>query len=974
MGAVYDIQQAPDGYLWLTTSRGVFRFDGMRFESVGEATGGVISNVDLDAVFVSRSGALWFTTRTGGMVRWTSGVVSTFSDRRCTPALKTDGVVEAGDGSLWMQARSGLAHLHEGICDEVGLESGYPGGFVSAIMRDSSGTVWVESIYGVFLALSPGQKMFRKIRSTRRPDFAFMHEAPDGSVWVADDSGLRRVTANTGASIGASSLSAEKIGQAQFGNFVFDSDGTLWAGTGHGISRFQNLIHWPLNKPVEESEGEILTPQQGLTSNGIWKVLIDREHDIWVASNGGLDRLRRTPFTALNLPRGQETQLGVASGNRGDVWIGSRTVPLTHISSSGEMKRFPAIPLLTCIRRDRQGTIWAGGAGPTGHLWRITGSSVSVLHYPGERGHNVSGLELDKNGDLWLLLFGGDTYRLLKTGWSNETAALGKKPGVLGTMKSDDAGNVWSAFSNHLVRWDGRTYTKYSFPDGRMNISVMTLFIRHNRVWMGGTGGVLLFESGQFHLLRWKQVDAPGRVSGVVETKDGDLWINGYSGVTHVRSAEIARWRQDPAYAVESEHFEAADGLPGLSGDRTPEPSLVEAADGRLWFATTRSVAWLDPKLLKTLRNRVPPTVKALSVRAEGQTYRNMGVVRLPAHSSQLQIDYTALSLAMPERVLFRYKLDGVDKDWEDAGTRREVSYTNLAPGSYWFHVTAANNDGFWSPQGADLHITIAPAYYQTTWFSALCFSLILIAIWFGVKLRVRMVTSQVRTRLLERLSERERIARELHDTLLQSLFGLMLQFQNAADRLPESDPARPALNRALKQSEVVMTEGRQRIKMLRTEQVEGTTLSDAIQKIGLELEPLSCAQFQVAVNGRVRKLETLFQEETLMIVREAVMNAFTHANAKLIRVELSYTRKDLRIAVLDDGCGIDKSYVEKGRDGHWGLSGMKERASKLQACVEIHRRPTGGTAVEFRVPAAASYVRRPWWDSFLHSGSRANV
>jgi signal transduction histidine kinase len=405
---------------------------------------------------------------------------------------------------------------------------------------------------------------------------------------------------------------------------------------------------------------------------------------------------------------------------------------------------------------------------------------------------------------------------------------------------------------------------------------------------------------------------------------------------------------------------------------RTPEPSLVESRDGRLWFATTRSVASLTLNLLEALRNRVPPTVKALSVSAGGKMFRNMNSVHLPAHSDHIQIDYTATSLAVPERVLFRYKLDGVDNAWREAGTQREVSYTNLEPGEYRFHVTAANNDGLWSLKEAELRIFIQPAYYQTSWFRALCLSSVLIAAWFAVRFRIRSVTTQLRTRLLERVSERERIARELHDTLLQSLFGLMLQFQTAADRLPEGDSARPALDRALRQSELVMNEGRQRIKTLRTEQAEVATLTDAIQKISFELEPLGYARFQLAVEGPPRVIRVAVQEEVLLIAREALVNAYTHANATCIRVDVSYSRRGLCLSVLDDGRGIDPVYCENGREDHWGLSGMRERASKVRASITVRRREVGGTAVDLRVPAAVAFAYpRNGWKRFFGNKPR---
>ncbi len=247
--------------------------------------------------------------------------------------------------------------------------------------------------------------------------------------------------------------------------------------------------------------------------------------------------------------------------------------------------------------------------------------------------------------------------------------------------------------------------------------------VRGDRVWMGGTGGVELFTKGQFHVMQWKDQNLPGRVSGVLETETGDLWMNGFSGITHVSAGELAKWLRDPAYAVSAEHLDALDGLPGLSAERIPEPSLAESRDGRLWFATTRGIAWLDPAALHKNLNRLPPPVMITSVISNGKAYPGSSDLTLPAHTDRLEINYTALSLAIPERVMFRYKLDGVDPDWQNAGTRRQAFYTHLPPGNYRFHVIACNNDGVWNETGASLGVMIQAGFlpdlvvHQRWWF-----------------------------------------------------------------------------------------------------------------------------------------------------------------------------------------------------------------------------------------------------------------
>ncbi len=265
------------------------------------------------------------------------------------------------------------------------------------------------------------------------------------------------------------------------------------------------------------------------------------------------------------------------------------------------------------------------------------------------------------------------------------------------------------------------------------------------------------------------------------------------------------------------------------------------------------------------------------SVLSNGKTYPGSADLTLPAHTDRLEINYTAISLAIPERVLFRYKLDGVDSGWQDAGTRRQAFYTHLPPGNYRFHVIACNNDGVWNETGASLGVVIRPAFYQTWWFVALVLCVAAALLWWAIRLRISSIAHQLQDRLAERVAERERIARELHDTLLQSLFGLTLRFHTAADRLPAGDPARQELDEALTQSDKVMQEGRERVLNLRR-RTESASLADALAEVGDQLRAVHPAHFRISVRGRPRPRDPIVQEEILLIgfVRQALTNAFT--------------------------------------------------------------------------------------------------
>jgi len=969
LGSIFDIGQAQDGYLWLTTSKGVYRFDGVHFQSVSEATNGAVLDGDVDSAFVSSFGGVWFVTRSQGMLLWKDYRVFVFPDRRCTPGRKPDGIAEDRDGSLWFASSAGLFHLREGVCESIAPESGYPGGFPSAILMDWAGTLWAKLPSGELLYLRRDDQRFRRSDAGDAPvlGFAYLHDAPDGSVWLSDNYGLRKVAEGSAAKPGAPQRQNSARPGNRFGNFTFDAQGALWAATSDGIERFDAVTGMPVGVTLPVAAGANFTTKQGFSSDVVSKLIVDREGNLWAVTNSGLDRFRRNAFSTVRLPETQDFQVGIAAGRQGSLWVGSRSLPLTRIEADGSFHPFPDTVQALTLRRDLRGEIWSSGRGKAG-LWRTEGAGIVPVPYPNDKAETGASIAVDKNGDLWISTFGPNVFHRTGTTWKNEDAALGRKPGVIGAMAPDDDGNVWFAFSNKVVEWDGREFKRFSFPDGPLNISVATLAIRDGHVWMGGAGGILLLKDGQFHHVQWQDGNLPGRVSGMVETPEGDLWVNSFSGVVHVPPTELRLLLADPGYAVAAERFDALDGLPGLAGERYPEPSLVRSPEGRLWFSTTKGVAWIDPVELEKSRNRIPPSVAIDAVIAGERNYMGPAPLRLPAHTESLQFDYAALSLTLPERVRFRYMLEGVDKDWQSASSRRQAFYTNLSPGRYRFRVTACNNDGVWNEQGTSLDFVIAPAFYQTWIFRSLCALAVAGLLWVFVQMRIQRVTSQLQARLAERSDERERIARELHDTLLQSLFGVMLQFHAIADRLSAENPARQVLSETLTRADSVMQEGRERVRNLRTRRSDSGTLIDSLSTTGYELQALRPAKFQLQVKGRPRPLKADIQEEILLIGREALTNAFVHSQAQSIGVGVIFRFRHFILMVQDNGRGIDETILKAwGREGHWGLRGMRERAKQFGARLEIRRVATGGTQVYLTVPGRIVYpseygpIRRLW-------------
>ena len=337
--------------------------------------------------------------------------------------------------------------------------------------------------------------------------------------------------------------------------------------------------------------------------------------------------------------------------------------------------------------------------------------------------------------------------------------------------------------------------------------------------------------------------------------------------------------------------------------------------------------------------------------------------LKLAPHPRDLQIDYTSPTFTIPQKVKFRYRLDGYDYDWHEAGTRRQAFYTDLPPGKYTFRVTAANSDGVWNETAAKLAFSVAPAYYQTNWFRALCGALFLLLLWAGYQLRVRQLQHHFDMTLEARVSERTRIARELHDTLLQSFHGLLLRFQTVFQLLPERPmEAKEKLGSAIEQAADAITEGRDAVQGLRDSTVQGNDLAEAISTLGEELATDSGnhrpAAFRVSIEGESRNLHPILRDEVYKIAAEAMRNAFRHAQARQIEAEIRYDPEQFRLRVRDDGKGIDPAILSsQGSEGHYGLPGMRERATLIGGKLVVWSEVDAGTEVELRVPATAAYA-----------------
>jgi signal transduction histidine kinase len=453
----------------------------------------------------------------------------------------------------------------------------------------------------------------------------------------------------------------------------------------------------------------------------------------------------------------------------------------------------------------------------------------------------------------------------------------------------------------------------------------------------------------------------------MVNEEDGALWLHLACGFVRISKRDVDAWSRDSTTRFDLKLYDALDGA--RAGRGTFEPAHARTANGQLWFAVDSVLQMIDPQQLA--HNDLPPPVHIGQVRADDQIYDATNGLRLPPRIRNLAIEYTALSFVAPEKMRFRYKLEGQNQNWHEVVNERQVQYTNLAPGPYRFRVMASNNSGVWNEAGDTLSFSIAPAYYQTGWFAAIVVLGIAMLLWAAYRLRIRQVQHAFDQTLDARVAERTRIARDLHDTLLQSFQGALLRFHSAANVVAtRPDEARQRLEQAMDQAEAAITEGRNAVHGLRSSATTTNDLANGIAAIVLQLTsdgsrgpvPL----IDVAIDGTSRDLNPVVRDEAYQIAGEALRNAVKHAGARQVTVTIHYESRQLRLTIHDDGKGIDAETMARQQvEGHFGLPGMYERAAIVKGRLEVRSAMSGGTEIELSVPAATAYRpsrRTSWW------------
>jgi signal transduction histidine kinase/ligand-binding sensor domain-containing protein len=955
---IYALAQTPDGFLWIGSDAGLHRFDGVRFDP--EPATLKAGYAPISTLMVARNGDLWIGYQSGRMAVLRNG---TLLDRSLPASDRwVFRFFEDRTGAVWAMTGNTshpLMRYRNGRWEDIGAPWGFEANYAWSMAESADGRLWLGDAEET-VVLVPGERRFRRIGISSAiasgDNFGLVTDRA-GRVWQSSPfSGTRRLPdASDAAGDPARSLAVPAAASGHYyRTALFDRDGALWGVTYsaglYRIARPHALYEGA--SPVEES----FTAKDGLTSDRAQAILEDREGNVWVGTSAGLDRFRSANIRpAAGVP--PHSPLGyVLMGTRdGTVYIADSD-SLLRIPPGGEATRVLeglANPQALC--EDGDGALWV----KTGDaLFRGVGGRFERMPIPEQRRAALDCVVTADGRRLFSRVRGG-LMRYDGGAWVNALPEDAEEDGpkIPAMIAAPGGGLLLYARSQGLMHADlpaTRMLWKHADIPGN---EITVLHPVGQDVIVASLGGLARLRAGKVTPLKRQDPWLQG-ITGIAESRDGHVWLQSRAGIARLPREAFLRSFDDPAQTLDVELLDFDDGLRAPPAPGYARNSALEGGDGRLWFLTTDGVAQIQPTHL--VRNPVPPPVRIVGLAYGAQRLRDPTSATLPAGASRIEIDYTALSLSIPKRVRFRYRLDGVDEDWVEAGHRRQAFYTNLDPGQYRFHVIAANDSGVWNEEGATLAFTVPPTFLQSAWFKGLLVLAAVLLLWGLYALRLRYETARLRDRFQGQIAERTRIARELHDTLLQEFQALTLRFQGAVDSLRADGRTHDALTRALDRADEALKAGRERVHDLRTPHT-GDDLPAALQDTAAQLIDDGALDLQVSVEGIRRPLVDTAAEEVRRVAEEALRNVMRHAKARSACIVLAYRADGLAMTIRDDGIGLQALADADSGDGHFGCAGMRERAHQLGGRLDIGNAPEGGTRVELFVPARHVYrARRP--------------
>ncbi|HET6933166.1 MAG TPA: two-component regulator propeller domain-containing protein [Candidatus Acidoferrum sp.] len=989
-GSVTALAQTPDGYLWIGTEKGLIRFDGFNFRSFPQAAPATFPIGPVQALVSDDQGNLWILLQSTRILRYHEGK---FELGREIAEFGITSLFKRADGSVLFASltygpltyNSGKFELlnppspspgsspspSQATTDELSSRLSWatgvaphrfaePNSAVISVAETSDGKIWLGTRdKGLFYSL--GGKVVAVPGALSDARVNCLLASGNRELWIGTDKGLLRWDG-----FKVSSLEVPPaLRHLQVLSMVRDRDSNIWLGTSNGLIRLN-------------SAGAVLDANNSQTPAAVHALLEDREGNLWVGRPAGIERLRDGTFITYSAA-------GLQSENSGPVYVDANErvwfAPfegglhwLTDEKSgsvSADHLDQDVVYSIAGINDD----LWIGRQqGGLTHLHYAAGSlgGRTYTETDGLAQNSVYTVFRSRDGAVWAGTLTGGVSKFANGHFTTYTSADGLPSNSVTSIAQTADDTMWFATPNGLSRFSSGKWHALGIREGLPSQSVNCLLTdSSDLLWIGTANGLAYLISGQVQVPAAPIPSLHEQIMGIAADKHGWLWISTSNHVLRVKRENLLR---NSLRETDVREYGLEDGLHGTEGVRRQQ-SVFADSHGKIWFSMNRGISVVDPS--RANPDSAAAILNIEGVSSDGNPISMSGPIQLAGVHRRLKFAFSALSLSVPERIRYKYKLDGVDEDWSLPVSEHEVTYNNLGSGTYRFHVMASNSDGLWNSAASDISFKIQPAYWQTWWFRLSGLLVCVLAILLFVRLRIRALAAQMNMRFEERLAERTRIAQELHDTLLQGFMSASMQLHVADDRLPEDSPAKPLLGRVLQLMGRVMDEGRNTVRGLRSAEIVRQNLEEEFSRIQKDLAISAQSEFRVIVEGSPRPLRPVIHDEVYYIGREALANSFRHSGATEVAVEIEYSPSHLRILVSDNGRGIDSQVISAGRDGHWGLSGMRERAERIGGKLKVLSMPSSGTEIQLSVPGRLAFepelsTRRNLWFSKLYSRKTA--
>lgn len=919
------LAQDADGYLWVGTRQGLLRFDGVRFSPWNTFNAAQLPDVWIRSLLAAKDGALWIGFGSEGTIaRIRDGVVTAFSG---TDGLGRGGVLglaEDAGGTVWAGGENGLHAFDGHRWKRWGQSRGVPEGTVYSAFVAKSGSLHV-AVGSRVLVRHRGAERFEPVADFGDTYGSFA-ETTDGTVWFTDPTTGYRA-------LGRTDVENVPDREGRGVRMVADRKGNLWVGTGG-----QGL--WRTKAPFSAAPSlERSTSLTGLLGDGVYSLLEDRDGNIWAGTTEGLNRVTpRTIEQIVDLGLVRE----VAMGEDGGLWVRTVDRLFLYPPSPTQPRREFRMPVdARDMALDASG-LWVAARG--GRLVRVdrTGRAERVRWPSESKAGEIESVTSDHEGGLWLV-----TTALGIVHWrGKDTRSVQLPDGVRAARVTaafvDSKHRAWFAFGNRnlVIIHDGGEPALLPAQESPPVYRVIHED-EQGRIWLGGDGGLSRYENGQIATLQTSAGFAVQSITAIVTDNRGAAWLGSPTGVIHLAHGEFdtaVATEGIPRYTV----YTRSDGIAGTPVAVGFGQGGLRALDGRLWFVTTRGITVLDPHVLESRNMSMP--VQFEWVMADDGRFAAGASVRLPAGTRRVEVDYTVVNLTSPLKTRFRYRLDPFDRDWVDAGARRQAFYTNLRPGPYVFRVAAVDAAGGFLAGEAAWRISVAPMFYETTTFAVLTALAISLMVFAGWRFRER----QLRTQFSLLIAERARLGREIHDTLLQGLVAIALQFDSLAHDLSPTPTLQGRFLRLRDRIEEYIREARRSIWDLHT-QPGHRNLVESLRRAGEFATDGSEIAFSFQVQGTPYPCPPRVEEQVVRIAQEAALNSVRHANPRRLRIDLAYDESSVTLIVADDGRG----FVQDEARGacHFGIVSMQERANSVGGALRLVTSPGHGTEVTAVLP-----------------------